>query len=90
MTGKANYDAFNRWYNTKFPNDPQNFITNPDKLAQLPYALLSAFWFFEKGQLNAIADKDDIVTLTRRVNGGLIGLDHRRNLLAKAKRILGI
>lgn len=90
VTGKANYAALTHWYRTNFPNNPKNFVQNPDLLAQLPFAVLSAFWFFQKGNLNQIADRDDIVTMTKRINGGFTGLDHRRTLLAKAKRILGI
>jgi putative chitinase len=53
---------------------------NPDKVAS-HYALLSAAWFFSKNGLNKIADEgfsDLVVTkITKRVNGGTIGLPDR-------------
>ena len=53
-------------------------------------ALDVAGWFWAKRGLNAIADADDLTTLTKRINGGLNGLDDRRRLLNRSKSLLGL
>jgi len=53
-----------------------DFIGNPDWLATPKYAALSAGWYWHKKNLNALVD--DIETMTKRINGGLIGLDDRK------------
>lgn len=73
LTGKENYTAFGKSIN-------EDIVNNPDKVAT-DYALLSAAWFFSKNGLHRMADEgstDDVVTkITRRVNGGTIGLADR-------------
>ena len=73
LTGKDNYTAFGRAIN-------EDLTVNPDKVAT-HYALLSAAWFFTKNGLHKMADggaTDAVVTqITRRVNGGTIGLPDR-------------
>jgi len=73
LTGKANYMEFD-----KFVED--DITSNPDLVAT-KYPLLSAAWFFHKNKLNEIAakgDTDAVVTMmTKRVNGGTIGLTDR-------------
>jgi putative chitinase len=48
-------------------------------------AMISALWFWKKNNLNSFADKDDIIGITKRVNGGLNGIEHRKQLLEKWK-----
>ena len=73
LTGKDNYKAFG----TAIGED---MTANPDKVAT-HYPLLSAAWFFSKNGLHKIADEgstDLVVTkITKRVNGGTIGLPDR-------------
>jgi putative chitinase len=73
LTGKDNYTAFGKAIN-------EDITTNPDKVAT-NYPLLSAAWFFNKNGLHKIADggaTDAVVTsVTKRVNGGTIGLPDR-------------
>jgi putative chitinase len=73
LTGKENYTAFGKSINEDIPS-------NPDKVAT-HYPLLSAAWFFSKNGLHKIADEgstDLVVTkITKRVNGGTIGLADR-------------
>ena len=73
LTGKDNYTAFGRAIN-------EDLTVNPDKVAT-HYALLSAAWFFTKNGLHKMADggaTDAVVTqITKRVNGGTIGLADR-------------
>jgi putative chitinase len=73
LTGKDNYKAFDLVV-------AENITENPDLVAT-KYPLLSAAWFFHKNGLHKIADKgatDVVVTeVTKRVNGGTIGLPDR-------------
>jgi len=73
LTGKDNYTAFGKAIN-------EDLLSNPDKVAT-HYPLLSAAWFFTKNGLHRMADQgstDAVVTqITRRVNGGTIGLADR-------------
>jgi putative chitinase len=66
-----------------------DFIGNPNLLIEPKYASLSAGWFWNKKGLNALADAADIETMTKRINGGLIGLDDRKVKIAKALAALG-
>jgi putative chitinase len=73
LTGKENYTAFGK-------SIGEDMTANPDKVAS-QYALLSAAWFFSKNGLHKMADEgssDAVVTkITKRVNGGTIGLADR-------------
>jgi putative chitinase len=73
LTGKTNYLAFDKTVE-------DNIEANPDLVAT-KYPLLSAAWFWSKNGLNAIADQgatNEVVTkITKRVNGGTIGLPDR-------------
>jgi putative chitinase len=73
LTGKDNYTAFTKAIN-------EDCVSNPDLVAT-KYPLASAAWFFHKNGLHKIADKgatEAVVTeVTKRVNGGTIGLPDR-------------
>jgi putative chitinase len=73
LTGRANYTAFGKAINEDIAN-------NPDVVSG-KYALLSAAWFWSKNGLNNLSDggsTDTVVTsITKRVNGGVIGLSDR-------------
>jgi putative chitinase len=73
LTGKDNYKAFDTVV-------AENITENPDLVAT-KYPLMSAAWFFHKNGLHKIADEgatDEVVTkVTKRVNGGTIGLPDR-------------
>jgi putative chitinase len=66
-----------------------DLVGNPDWLLDPKYAALSAGWFWNKKGLNALADSSDIETMTKRINGGLIGLDDRKAKIAKVLLVLG-
>ena len=73
LTGKDNYTAFGKSIGV-------DMSVNPDSVAST-HALTSAAWFWSKNKLNEIADTgatDEVVTkITKRVNGGTIGLADR-------------
>lgn len=52
-------------------------------------ALESACWFWKKNGLEKFADADDIVGMTKKINGGTIGLEDRQSRYTKAKAIIG-
>ena len=66
-----------------------DLIGNPNLLLTPDYAVLSAGWFWNKKGLNALADSQDSETMTKRINGGLLGLDDRKAKIAKAISVLG-
>jgi len=80
LTGKSNYEAF-----AKYLGKPE-IMTNPDLVATI-YAFESAMFFFERNNLWAICDKgvnsSTILSLTKKINGGTNGLDHRTSLTNK-------
>ena len=75
LTGKANYGSFSDWVGA-------DVVANPDWVAER-YAVQSAVYFWEKNDLNALADIDDLAAITRRINGGLNGFEDRHGLLLK-------
>ena len=82
LTGKENYEHCGS-------NLGVDLLGNPDWLSDPKYAALSAGWFWNKKGLNSLADANDIETMTKRINGGLIGLDDRKAKIAKALSVLG-
>ena len=66
-----------------------DLIGQPNLLVEPLYACLSAGWFWNRKGLNALADSKDWDTMTKRINGGLIGLDDRKAKIAKAISVLG-
>ena len=82
LTGKENYANCGAGLGV-------SFIDDPDLLLDPKYACLSAGWFWNKKGLNTLADSGDFETMTKRINGGLIGLDDRKAKIAKALTILG-
>ena len=80
LTGKNNYTAFAKYL------DKPEILDNPDLVAT-EYAFESAMFFFDKNNLWGICDKgidsNTITKLTRRINGGTNGLDHRKVLTLK-------
>jgi len=73
ITGRSNYADLSK-------DTGIDFLNNPDLLLIEANALISALWFWNKKGLNAYADKNDIVTITKRINGGINGLDDRKRL----------
>ena len=73
LTGKDNYSAFDKVV-------AENILETPDLVAT-KYPLLSAAWFWNSRGLNALADKGattaEVTAITKKVNGGTIGLEDR-------------
>ena len=82
LTGKDNYTRFAESIDT-----PVEEI--PDYLGTFEGAVQSACWFWEVNNLNQWADAGDILTLTKRINGGVIGLEDRKKHYTHALHVLG-
>ena len=76
VTGRANYKAC-----SLAMYGDERLLTNPELLEAPDAAVTSAFWFWDKNKLSAI---DDVVRLTRRINGGTNGLADRQTRFNRA------
>jgi len=85
-TGRANYREATRDIQKMIPSAP-DFEADPVKLEEFPWALLAGISYWRRRNINNPADRDDVVTVTRRINGGTNGLADRKQYLAKAKSI---
>ena len=81
VTGRSNYTAFGK----AFGMSAEQAV---DYLQTKEGALASALWFWGSRNLNAVADTGDVAALTKKINGGDIGLDDRRNRYARAIQAL--
>ena len=70
LTGKDNYTRCGQSIGA-------DLVANPDLLLEPEYAALSAAWFWSVNKCGALADADDFVGLTKKINGGTIGLADR-------------
>jgi putative chitinase len=86
-TGRANYAAYTGW---KYGDD--RALRAPEMLEELPDAVDAAFWYWtvERPKLKQLALADDVVGVTRAINGGTNGLEDRKAKLIRAKRLLGL
>lgn len=84
LTGKDNYAAFSKAAGADCVNDPDSVATT--------YALLSAAWFWQSRSLNASSDKGAdiavVTEITKKVNGGTLGLDDRAARFAAIYKLL--
>ncbi|TCP88933.1 putative chitinase [Rhizobium sp. PP-CC-2G-626] len=87
LTGRGNYHRFTIWMRGIKPGCP-DFEEQPELVAEFPWAAWAVFFFWSTKKLNAIADRDDLIALTKVVNGGRNGLDDRRLKLGKAKSVV--
>jgi len=82
LTGRSNYQAF-------ADSIEINIDELPEFLSTFEGSIQSACWFWETNNLNQYADTDDILTMTKRINGGTIGLEDRKKHYEHAKHVLG-
>ena len=82
LTGKENYS----WFAASLEISPEEAA---EYMATFEGAAQSACWFWETNNLNKEADANDIKTMTRKINGGFIGLDDRIKHYNHALHVLG-
>ena len=78
ITGRANYQQVSDALGV-------DFVSNPELLESTLYASLSAGWYWDSRRLNRWADSGDFERITRRINGGVNGLEDRYALLEAAR-----
>jgi putative chitinase len=85
VTGKENYTHCGEALGI-------DLVANPQLLEEPRYAALSAGWFWNKKGLNALADEgttNSFEVMTKRINGGLLGLDDRKSKIIEVLKALG-
>lgn len=82
LTGRANYKSFGDYIGVDLLKNPE-LVANDPKIGSLV-----AGWFWNRSSLNKKADNDDILSVTRTINGGLNGIEDRVEKLKKAKAVI--
>ena len=72
LTGKDNYTRCSAALGV-------DLVAKPELLLTPQYAALSAGWFWDSNRLGDFADRDDFVGMTKKINGGTIGLADRES-----------
>lgn len=83
LTGKENYANCGLGLGV-------DIVGNPDWVATPEYAALTAGWFWNKKGLNELADDMNIDTMTKRINGGNLGIADRKAKIEKVMNVLGV
>jgi putative chitinase len=83
LTGKNNYTLFAAAIDTPLEEIPEYLQT-------FEGAVQSACWFWEQNNINQWADKRDILTMSKRINGGTIGMEDRIMKYNKALKMFGV
>ena len=81
LTGHDNYEAFSK-------HSGKDAIQDPDLLSTVEGAAESAAWYWLERNINKPADEDDVVMVTKLINGGTLGLNERKHLLGIAKSVV--
>ncbi len=85
ITGELNYKEVSQFI---FKDD--RLLKNPE-LLELPInSVQAACWFWTKKRLNKLADKDDVVAISKVINGGTNGLQDRKKRVLTAKKAFGL
>ena len=82
LTGRENYTRFGKSIDIT-AEEAADYVSTPKG------AVESACWFWDTNNLNDIADTDDVKRMTKKINGGSIGLADRQSRYTKAMEILG-
>lgn len=85
LTGKSNYQAYQ---NSGFCVG--DLVNHPEWLAQKPGCYKSAMWFWYSKGCNELADRDDNLAVTKRINGGTNGLANRAYIARRLKKEFGV
>jgi putative chitinase len=83
LTGKDNYSRFAEAIEFSM-DEVVEYLATPEG------AVESACWFWSENGLNELADSDDVTKVTKRVNGGTIGLAEREAHTEAFKEMLGV
>jgi putative chitinase len=78
LTGRYNYEKAAEAFG-------EPFVEEPELVERFPWAASVSAWWWATHGCNELADKDDVVAVTKRVNGGTLGLDSRKAALGRAR-----
>lgn len=82
LTGRTNYTTYKAFCGF-------DVVKQPELLCKPVGAIRSSMWFWWKKGLNELADMDDFMTITKRINGNKPnGVENRKEYLARAKKVL--
>jgi putative chitinase len=86
VTGKANYRQLSQhlFSDNRLLEGPDLLITNQE------ISIKSACWFWQKNNLNTLADQENIIAITKIINGGQNGLEHRKQILQEIEKIFAV
>lgn len=87
ITGRNNYGLFSQWaFKQRLVPTPTYFVDHSTELADLKWAGIGAAWYWTvaRTDINALSDRQDLETVTRRINGGTNGLADRRDRYNRA------
>lgn len=82
VTGRTNYQACGDFLGVDIISDP-SYLESPEGAAR------SAGWYWTSRNLNALADAGDMKQITKKINGGFIGLEDRLKHYHHALEVLG-
>lgn len=85
ITGRANYQAYQNSGYCK-----GDIMTTPELLEKPLGAVKSSMWWWKAHSCNKLADNDDVLALTKKINGGTNGLESRKKWLSKCKKAIGV
>lgn len=88
LTGKANYEAIGEVVRGVDPDAP-DFVANQDAVKEPRWSAMAAAAFWSERGLNELADAKRFRDITRRINGGEKGMDHRLKLYRRALAAFG-
>jgi len=81
LTGHSNF-----WHASQALGE--DFVMQPELVRTPKYAAMTAGWFWQTHRLNQYADSGDYLTLTKKINGGTIGLEDRKKHINQALSVL--
>ena len=83
LTGTSNYRLFD-----EFTGRKHDLMNHPERVEQPDLAMLAAGWYWSRNDLNSLADRNDLLSITKRINGGTNGLDDRIRYFLNAEKVL--
>ncbi|EOX8421842.1 glycoside hydrolase family 19 protein [Salmonella enterica subsp. houtenae] len=90
VTGYEKYHSFMEEYYKYWQGDAPDTVSEPEKINEMPYAIRSALWFwlhYEVYLLDYGKGYNDVVDVTKRVNGGSMGLDERQTAYTLCEKV---
>ena len=83
LTGRTNYKLFDEYTHQEY-----DLLHHPERVEQPDLASLVAGWFWHRNKLNELAARDQLMKITKKINGGYNGLEARGEHLTRAKAAL--